>query len=111
MARAECMGGCCLFVWGGKLNNETIKREEIMNWPWVAAISSSDTTINQLLESAMEGMMERTRGPSGAYGGMMSLHSRWQTEGQKNTKIKYDVALDGRCSIFYMQQPTKNMQV
>ncbi len=40
-------GGCCLFIWGYKLNNEIKKREEIMNWPSMAAVSSSDTTINQ----------------------------------------------------------------
>jgi hypothetical protein len=29
----------------------------------------------------------------------------------KNAKIKYVVALDGRITIFHMQQPTRNMQV
>ncbi len=31
--RAKHMDGYCLFVWGGKLNDETKKREEIINWP------------------------------------------------------------------------------
>jgi hypothetical protein len=46
-ARAEHMEGSCLFVQGCELNNERKKREEINIWPQVAAVSSSEITINQ----------------------------------------------------------------
>jgi hypothetical protein len=47
----------------------------------------------------------------GHMGAVLFLCSGWQIEQQqKNTKIKYVVALDGHHLIFYMQQPTRNMQ-
>ncbi len=56
-------------------------------------------------------MMESMRGQGGAYKGYFLLISGQQIEKQKQiTRIKMTKALDGRRSIFYIQQPTKNTQ-
>ncbi len=47
-------------------------------------------------------MIERTRGQGKEYGGVFPLLSGWQIEQQKSYKTKYNVALDGHHSIFYM---------
>jgi hypothetical protein len=49
----------------------------------------------------MEEMMERLRSQGGAYGRVLFICLGQQIEHQKNTKIKYNMALDGRGSIFY----------
>jgi hypothetical protein len=54
----------------------------------------------------MERMMERMRGQGGVYGGVMSLCLGRQIEQQKNTNVKYDMALDDRHLIFtHSNQP------
>jgi hypothetical protein len=59
------------------------------------------------LEETVEGMMERERGWGRAYGGCCLFVQGGKLSNTKNTKIKYVVALDGRVTIFHMQQPTK----
>jgi hypothetical protein len=64
-----------------------------------------------MLVAAMEGMIERTWGWGGAYGGgIISLFGAVNQTTTKLQKIKYNKALDGRWLIFYTQQLTKNPQ-
>jgi hypothetical protein len=50
---------------------------------------------------AMEGMMERMSRWGGANGGCYFFVWGSKLNNNKNTKIKYDVALDGHRLIFY----------
>ena len=52
--------------------------------------------------------LERRGGQGGTYGGVLSPGTRRRIEGEKKTKIKLVVALDGSRRGKYMQQPTKN---
>jgi hypothetical protein len=53
-------------------------------------------------------MTEQRQGCGGARGGLISAIVLAINLSSKKMKIKYAVALDGRCSLFYTQQPTKN---
>ena len=54
------------------------------------------------------GALERRGGQGGACGGVLSTGTGRRIEGEKKTKIKLVVALDGSRRVQNMQQPTKN---
>jgi hypothetical protein len=66
---AERVGGCCLFIPGGKSNDKKLKIREAEPRPLVATNQLKNTKTNQKTVSVVGGVFEMRRYCGGTYGG------------------------------------------